>query len=509
MASAQDVRNRIPITGALMLATLMNTLDSTIANVALPHMQGSLSASPDQITWVLTSYILATAVMTPLAGWLAQKIGRKTMLVYSIVGFTVASMLCGMAQTMDQMVAARVMQGIAGAGLMPLSQSVMLDIFPMSMIPRVMSVWSAAVIMGPILGPTLGGWITENLDWRWVFFINLPIGILAWLGCQNFMARDRGGRERPFDFIGFGGLIAFIVGLQMMLDRGPTEDWFDSKEIWLYMAVSIAGLWVFIVQTATAQHPFFHRDLAKDRNFIGTTIFSFFVGVLLFSTTALLPSFMQNLLGYSAFQAGIISMPRGIGSLIAFLLVPSFVVWFGARTSLAIGLVLNVWALWIMGGFNLDMASGLLVISGFIQGFGTGLLFSPLSTLAYATLAPVHRIEGTIVQTMARSIGSSVGISVVQAMVIRDAAAAHSHLAGRIDPSSPLLHFVLPDLMDLASVFGLSVLNGEVTRQSSMLGYVNIFSWMALGTCVLVPMVLMLRKALPAAPDPHETAHGE
>ncbi|MBL8770348.1 MAG: multidrug efflux MFS transporter [Phenylobacterium sp.] len=509
MAAAQDVRNRVPITGALMLATLMNTLDSTIANVALPHMQGSLSASPEQITWVLTSYILATAVATPLAGWLAQKIGRKTMLVYSIVGFTVASMLCGMAQTVDQMVAFRVLQGLAGAGLMPLSQSVMLDIFPMAMIPRVMSIWSAAVIMGPIIGPSLGGWITENMDWRWVFFINLPIGILAWLGVQNFMARDRGGRERPFDFIGFGGLIAFIVGLQMMLDRGPQKDWMESMEIWFYVAVSVAGLWVFVVQTATGKHPFFHRDLAKDRNFIGTTIFSFFTGVLLFSTSALLPSFMQNLLGYSAMHAGVVSMPRGIGSLIAFLLVPWFVVRFGARTSLVIGLVLNIVALWMMGGFNLQMTSTPFIVSGFIQGFGTGLLFSPLSTLAYATLDPVHRIEGTIVQTMGRSIGSSVGISVVQAMVIRDAAAVHSHLAGRMDPSSPVLQGVLPPLMSLQSLPGLSVLNGEVTRQSSMLGYVNIFSWMALATCVLLPLVLMLRRAAPIMREPGSAAHAD
>jgi DHA2 family multidrug resistance protein len=504
VASAQDVRNRIPITGALMLATLMNTLDSTIANVALPHMQGSLSASQEQITWVLTSYILATAVATPLAGWLSQKIGRKTMLVYSIIGFTIASMACGMAQNIEEMVLFRVLQGLAGAGLMPLSQSVMLDIFPMHMIPRVMSIWSAAVILGPIAGPTLGGWITENLDWRWVFFINLPIGILAWLGCQNFMARDRGGRERPFDFIGFGGLIAFIVGLQMALDRGPQKDWLEAKEIWFYVAISAAGLWVFIVQTATSTHPFFHRDLAKDRNFIGTTIFSFFVGVLLFSTTALLPSFMQNLMGYSAMQSGIASMPRGVGSLIAFLLVPSFVVWVGARTSLGIGLVLSIGALWMMGQFNLDMTSTPIIVSGFIQGFGTGLLFSPLSTLAYATLDPVHRVEGTIVATMSRSLGSSVGISVVQAMVIRDAASAHSNLAGRIDPSSPLLHGVLPRLMDLNTLNGLSVLNGEITRQSSMLGYVNIFSWMALGTCVLIPLVFILRPAAPARRDPTE-----
>lgn len=508
MASAQDVKNRVPITGALMLATLMYTLDSTIANVALPHMQGSLSASQDEITWVLTSYILATAVMTPLAGWLAQKIGRRTMLIWSIVGFTVASMLCGLAQNVPEMVAFRVLQGLAGAGLMPLSQSVMLDIFPMSMIPRVMSIWSAAVILGPILGPTLGGGITENLDWRWVFYINVPIGILATLGLLRWMAHDPGGRARPFDFVGFGGLIAFIIGLQAMLDRGPGRDWFDSHEIWIEAAIALAGLWVFIVQTATAEHPFFHRDLAKDRNFIGTTLFGFLVGVLLFSTTALIPSFMQNLLGYSATQAGMASMTRGVGSLLAFLLVPTAMARLGPRTCLFIGLVLCVWGLGMMGRFNLDMTSMPILVSGFIQGFGVGLLFSPLSTLAYVTLDQSHRVEGTIVATMVRSLGSSVGISIVLAAVLRNSAGAHSELAGRIDPSNPLLRYLLPPMMDPQSPVGAQVLNGEITRQSAMLGYANIFMWMALVTCIIVPAVLLLRPAR-AAPSTTVEIHAD
>ncbi|OHB29853.1 MAG: hypothetical protein A2790_08145 [Phenylobacterium sp. RIFCSPHIGHO2_01_FULL_69_31] len=304
------------------------------------------------------------------------------MLLGSIIGFTIASMLCGLARNVPEMVAFRVLQGLASAGLMPLSQSVMLDIFPMTMIPRVMSIWSAAVILGPIAGPTLGGWITEELDWRWVFYINLPIGILATLGVLRFMAHDPGGRARPFDFVGFGGLIAFIVGLQAMLDRGPGRDWFDSKEIWVETAIALAGLWVFIVQTATAKHPFFHRDLAKDRNFIGTTLFGFFVGVLLFSTTALLPSFMQNLMGYSATQAGVASVTRGLGSLVSFLLVPMAMTRLGPRMCLFLGLVLCVCGLWMMGGFALEMTSGPILASGFVQGFGVGLLFSPLSTLA-------------------------------------------------------------------------------------------------------------------------------
>lgn len=495
----KDKANRIPITGALMLATLMHTLDSTIANVALPQMQGSISASPEQLTWVLTSYILATAVMTPLCGWLAMKFGRKRMIVLSIIGFTAASMLCGIATTVPEMVLYRTLQGLAGAALMPLSQSVMLDTYPQEQIPRVMSLWSAAVIMGPILGPIVGGWITEHLNWRWVFFINLPLGIIAVLGVSAFMADDPGGRQRPFDVIGFSALTAFVVGLQVMLDRGPGQDWWESPEIWAWLALAMAGLWVFMVQSATARHPFFHRDLAKDGNFVGTTIFSFFVGVLLFSTTALLPVMMQNLMGYSAMQTGEASVSRGLGSLISFLMVPFLIQRLGARKVLFIGTVLSIASLWAMAGFDLSMTEQPIIISGFIQGVGTGLLFAPLSTLAYVTLSPAHRVEGTILATMARSMGSAVGISIVQAMVLRNGALAHSELSSRMDPTSPMLNDVLPIEGALTTSEGLSQLNGEVTRQAMMIGYVDVFSWMTLITMAMIPLILILRPP-PKAP---------
>jgi DHA2 family multidrug resistance protein len=298
--------------------------------------------------------------------------------------------------------------------------------------------------------------------------------------------------------------------LQMVLDRGPTQDWYDSREIWVETAIAAAGLWVFVVQTATAEHPFFHRDLAKDRNFVGTTIFGFFVGVLLFSTTALLPSFMQNLLGYSAMESGVTSMWRGLGSLVSFLMVPMVVARLGARQALLIGLVFSIGSLWMMSRFDLSMSRDPLVISGFMQGVGTGLLFAPLTTLAYVTLSQSHRVEGTIVSTMARSLGSSVGISVVQAMVIRDSVLAHSVLAARIDPSSPLVRYALPPSMDPTNPIGLQILNGEITRQASMIGYVDVFAWMTLFICLLIPLLLILRPAQPLAGGPRPAeAHVE
>ncbi len=480
-----------------MLATLMNTLDSTIANVALPHMQGSLSASQDQITWVLTSYIIATAIMTPLSGWLSLKIGRKPMLLASIAGFTVASMLCGVAQNLPEMVICRLLQGIAGASLMPLSQTVMLDIYPQRQIPQVMSIWSAAVIMGPIIGPALGGWITESLSWRWVFFINLPVGILAFLGTYLFMGRDRGGNQRPFDFLGFGSLVTFVFSFQLMTDRGPSQDWFGSREIWIDAIIAAGAFWIFIVQTLTSPHPFFHRDLAKDRNFVACTTFGLFVGALLFSTTALLPTFMQNLLGYSALQSGYASMPRGVGSLMAFLSVPYLIPRIGARKVLAIGLVTAVFALWQMAHFDLSMTSMPIMTSGVVQGFGVGLLFAPLNTLAYATLSPIHRTEGTIVNTMARSLGSSLGISMISATLTSNSAMAHSVLAGNFNCGDPVLGAALPAQMNPCGGGSLEALNGEVTRQAAMIAYDTIFAWMALGTIFLAPLLLLMRPPPP------------
>lgn len=502
MASAADVANRIPITAALILATLMNTLDGTIANVALPHIQGSVSAAADQITWVLTSYIIATAIMTPLSGWLSLRIGRKRMLLISIAGFTVASMLCGIATNLPEIVLFRLLQGIAGASLMPLSQNVMLDIFPMSQVPQVMSIWSAAVILGPILGPALGGWLTDNLSWRWVFYINLPIGILAFMGVYTFMDSDKGGQERPFDFLGFTALVVFIGAFQVMVDRGPSQDWFGSPEIWIELMVSLIGLYVFIVQTMTAEHPFFHRALIADRNFTSTAAFGFFVGMLLFSTTALLPSMMQNLMGFSVLQSGYASMPRGLGSFVAFLIVPQYMKRFGARTVLFTGLVLSACGLWQMSRFDLAMTATPIMVSGLIQGFGIGLIFSPLSTLAYVTLAPEHRTEGTIVNTLVRSLGSSVGISIMQAMLIRDIARSHETLAAHIQPGDPVVAAALPPWFNPLDALGLFSLNGEVTRQASMIAYDGVFGVMFMLVIAMLPMMLLMRQGQPTDAPP-------
>jgi MFS transporter, DHA2 family, multidrug resistance protein len=505
MASAQDVANRVPITVGLMLATVMNSLDTTIANVALPHMAGSVSASEDQITWVLTSYIIAAAIMTPLAGWLSVRVGRKLTFLVSIAGFTLASMCCGLANSLPEIVVFRLLQGLFGAALIPLSQAVVLDIYPPSQVGQVMAIWGAGAILGPIFGPVLGGWLTDNFSWRWVFFINLPIGILAFAAVWIFMHDDRGEKARPFDFLGFGSLVVFIAGLQLMLDRGPTQDWFSSTEVWIEFLCAVAGLWVFVAHTLTAKHPFFDRRLALDRNFVACNLFGFFIGLFLFSTMALMPPVMQGLMGYSVFGAGLVMMPRGLGSFAAMFVVGRLVGKVDTRLILIVGLGLCSIALWQMTHFDLAMDSKPFVVSGVIQGLGIGLLFVPLSVTAFATLTPTLRAEGTSVYTLIRNLGSSAGISIMQALDTQQTSVAHADMASALSPGNPIQSGMLPQgsLGGPGGGSALEVLNGEITRQAAMVGLIDVFKVMLVLTFAIAPLLLIMQRPR-TAPTPME-----
>ncbi|MES2086106.1 MAG: DHA2 family efflux MFS transporter permease subunit [Pseudomonadota bacterium] len=494
MSEARDAANRWPITISIMLATTMNTLDTTIANVALPHIQGSVQAGPEQIGWVLTSYIIAAAIMTPLTGWVAGRVGRKRLFLVSISGFVIASMLCGIATSLPELVIFRLLQGVFGAALMPLSQAVLLDINPPEKHGQAMAIFGAGVILGPILGPAVGGYLTEYFSWRWCFYINLPIGILSLAGVWLFISSDRPGAVKPFDFLGFGMLTLFIGSFQLMLDRGPGEDWFLSREVWAEAILAAIGLWVFAIHTMTADHPFLDRNLLRDRNFVVASIFGFFVGILLYSAMALLPPLMQVLLGYPVLTAGIVSMPRGIGSFLGMLVVGRLIGRMDTRLLLLSGLVLSAIAFWQMSHFDLSMASGPLVVSGILQGFGIGMIFVPLSTLAFATMSPALRAEGTAVNTLVRNLGSSVGISIMQALVVANTQGMHESLAANIVTSDPVIRDGLPAIFDPQSLAGLMALNAEITRQATMVAYIDSFKLMLIITLVCMPMLLLLRK---------------
>ncbi|HEY1447168.1 MAG TPA: DHA2 family efflux MFS transporter permease subunit [Caulobacteraceae bacterium] len=501
MASASDIANRVPITIALMLATVMNSLDTTIANVALPHIQGSVSASADQIAWVLTSYLIATAIMTPLSGWLSERFGRKLVFAASIAGFTIASMLCGLATSLGGIVGFRLLQGVCGASLIPLSQAVILDLYPPHRLGQVMAVWGAGAILGPIFGPALGGWLTDNLSWRWVFFINLPIGALALGGVLLFMSSGGAKRHKPFDFVGFGALSVFVGAFQLALDRGPSLDWFSSPEIWTEAIVGALALYVFLVQTLTARQPFFDRALALDRNFVSCTTFGFMIGILLFSTMALLPVMMQQFMGYTALESGLATMPRGIGSFAAMFVVGRLIGRVDTRLILLTGLSVSALSLWQMTHFDLAMTATPIIVSGIIQGVGIGLIFVPLSALAFTTLPARLRSEATGVYTLVRNLGSSAGISIMQALWTTNSSVAHSTLAAHVVPSDTVVSAALGPSLGMGE--GLEAINGEVTRQAAMVAYLDVFKLLMFITLACLPLLLFMRTAKVATEAAH------
>ncbi|MEO7739777.1 MAG: MDR family MFS transporter [Novosphingobium sp.] len=492
-------------TGGIMLATLTYTLDSTIANIALPHMQGSVSASSDQMVWVLTSYMVAAAIMTPLSGWLSLKIGRKLLFQISTLTFMVASMLCGTATSLPEIVAFRVLQGLAGASLLPLSQSLMLDMWPARRIPVLMSIWSAVVTAAPIIGPTLGGYLTDTLSWRWAFYINVPLDLAAAALVQIYLSHEEHGQQRPFDWLGFMGIVMFSVGIQLTMERGEIKDWFDSTEIQIEATVAALGLYLFLLQMFTARDPFFSRGLFRDRNFNFSQVMTLLLGSTLFASAAFLPVMMQQLFGYSATHAGFVSMPRGYGSLLAFLFAPFLIGRIGARTTMLIGIVISTVSLWQMGHFALVMDESSLELSGFLQGAGSGLAFNPMSVLSFATLEGARRTEASVVGNMMRSIGGSIGIAFYATLQLRQAETLRGHMVSHVVPGDLLTDMRLPDL---ASDPGLAALSGEVNRQAAMVGYNTAFGYMCLSSLLMLPLVALMRPSRHAdKPDPGALAH--
>jgi MFS transporter, DHA2 family, multidrug resistance protein len=484
--------NRPFITVSVMLATVMNSLDTTIANVALPNMKGSVSASADEITWVLTSYIVAAAIMTPLTGWLAGRFGRKQVFMVSIAGFTVASALCGAAQSLEQIVGFRLLQGAFGAALIPLSQAVLIDIYTPEEQGPAMAIWGMGAVLGPIIGPALGGWLTQDFNWRWVFYINLPFGALAFLGVMTFIHDKRHTEKIPFDFMGFAFLSLAIGAFQLFLDRGQDKAWFESSEIWIEATIAALAMFLFVVHTATAKRPFLPRELLHDRNFVTATVFGFFVGVLLFATLALLPPMLETLMGYPVVTTGLVTAPRGVGSLLSMFVVGQLVNRIDIRLIIATGLTLSIAALYGMTKFSLGMDSSLVMWTGVVQGLGIGLIFVPLSTLGFATLNPAYRADGAGVFTLVRNLGSSSGISIMQALFSTNTTAVHARLTEGLTPNNPNIGY-LAQPYSLTNAAGAAALNGEVTRQAAMVAYIDGFGLMCVIGALLFPLLLLMR----------------
>ncbi len=469
--------NRGPLTVAIMLANIMQGLDTTIANVALPHIRGSLSASLDQISWVLTSYIVASAIMMPLTGWLAGRFGIKIVFVLSVAGFTIASALCGSATSLSELVAYRTLQGVCGAGLVPLSQAVLLQINPPERHGHAMAVFGIGTILGPICGPVLGGWLTYDYNWRWVFFINLPVGVVATLGMMFFGRDSRHAHREPFDLLGFVTLSFAIGALQLMLDRGELKDWFGSTEIWVEAAVCGVALYLFVVHTATAtDRSFLNRDLLKNVNFVVGTVLMFLVGLIMNGTLALLPTMLQDLMNYPVLTTGLVTAPRGVGTMIAMFMVARLIDRVDNRLIILVGLLLTAVSMWQMTGFSLTMGMGPVIISGLVQGFGLGCTFVPLNTIALSNLPRHILTQGTALRSLMRNLGGSVGIAVLEAMLTQNTQIVHSRLVEQLRPDNPLAQApYLSAPYSLTAPAGIAALNAEVTRQAAMIAYIDDF----------------------------------
>ena len=496
---------RMIVTGSIMLATIMQALDSTIANVALPHMQGTFSATQEQISWVLTSYIVAAAVFTPTTGFLASRFGRRNLLAAAVIGFTIASMLCGAATSIEEIVLFRLLQGMFGAALVPLSQSILLDTYPQEQHGSAMAVWGMGVMVGPILGPALGGWLTDAYNWRWVFYINVPFGMLALAGIFAASGEGDGDRTRRFDWMGFAWLGLAIASLQIMLDRGQVKDWFSSTEIVVEGVIAALAFYLFIVHSMTTKNPFITPRLFRDRNLVvGLTLITV-VGVVLFATMALLPPYLETLMGYPVVTTGLVLAPRGIGTMIAMFIVGRIVNRIDIRLIMAFGLFLTIYSLWEMSTFNLYVSETTIVTTGIVQGFGLGFIFVPLTTATFATLSPDLRTEGASLYSLMRNMGSSVGISITQSLISRFTQMNHEFLSRNVSELNPLLRpDHAPPGWNVGTMQGLALAEGEVTRQAASIAYLNDFKLMMYMTILALPLLFLLRVRKNGAPQEGE-----
>jgi DHA2 family multidrug resistance protein len=487
--------HRALITGCVMLATVMQALDMTIANVALPNMQGSLSATQDQISWVLTSYIIAAAIMMPTTGFLAARFGRKRVFLVSVAGFTAASALCGIAGSLEEIVLFRLIQGAFGAPLVPLSQSIILDTFPREKHGSAMAIWGVGVMIGPILGPTLGGYLTEVYSWRWVFYINLPFGLLAFLGIMMVVPRTKRDRKRRLDIFGFALLTLAIGAFQIMLDRGEYKDWFGSTEIIIEASIAALAAYLFIVHSLTSDRPFIDLSLFGDRNFVVGLLFIFIFGGLLVTTMALMPPFLQNLVDFPVMTVGVVLAPRGLGAMIGMMFVSRTIEKVDPRLLMFVGLGMVAWSLYEMAGFTNQVGIDAIVWTGSIQGFGLGLFFVPLNTVAFSTVAPRSRTEAAGIFNLMRNVGSSMGISIMVSLLIRNTQINHSVIAEQVTPYNEMFRAPnVPALWDLAEPAGRIALNAEITRQAATIAYLNDFKALMFVALFSAPLLLLFRR---------------
>ena len=496
----EQVRYRGLLTVAVMGASVMQILDTTIANVAIPHMQSSLGATSETVNWVLTSYIIASAVAMPITGWLADRIGRRALFLASVIGFIITSMACGAAQNLEEMVAFRFLQGVSAAFIGPLSQSVMLDINPPERHARAMSIWGMGIMVGPIMGPIIGGWLTESANWRWVFYVNLPVG-LATLALMWALLPATPRLDRKFDLFGFSMLALGLAALQLMLDRVAQKDLFESAEILIETGVAVSCMWLLFCYLLSGRYSMFYSLRLADRNLLTSLGFMVVIGIVMFSSMALLPPMLQRLFGWPVIDTGWVLAVRGIGIFISMSIAGQLLGRVDARWLVGSGLLIAAYSLYQMSQWSLMMGAWPVVVSGLVQGLGMGLIFIPLNTMAFATLGPAHRTDGASLLNLVRSVGASVGISLVTTLLGANTQRSHEDLVAHITSSAvPLIDPSTSDRLGALGASAMAMVNAEINRQAAMVAYIDDFWAMMWVTLLSVPLVILLRPPARDAP---------
>jgi DHA2 family multidrug resistance protein len=493
VAAGATALQRTYILTTLTFVTMLYAMTVTIANVSLPQMQGALSATQDQIAWVVTFNIVATAVATPMAGWLATRLGRRRLMIYAVVGFAIASLLCGLATSIEELVLYRIAQGACGAPLVPLSQAIVVDTFPKRQHGPATAIWGVGVILGPIIAPALGGHLSEAYSWRWVFFMIVPFALVSLVGVLAFIRDHTAARRVALDWTGFLALALAIAAFQLMLDRGERNDWFQSGETLVEAGLALAGLYVFVMHSLTADKPFLNPQLLRDRNFtVGIAIVLIF-GMLNFTPITLLPTLLQNLQGYPDSIIGLVLSARGVGTLAGFVFMV-FASRLDPRIPMLVGFLLQAYAGWVMFGFDINVPLWSVLWTAAVQGLGVGLIWVPLSVVTFSTLAPAYVPEGTAIFHLLRNIGSSIHISLSITLVIRATKLNYAAMVEFISPYNET--FDLPwarGAWGTGSLEQLKALSAETQRQATMIGYLDAFYFFAVTATLAVPLVFLIR----------------
>ena len=486
---------------SVMLATFMEVLDTSVATVALPHIAGTLSATTDEATWVLTSYLISNAIVLPTSGWLGNRFGRRRYQLASVLVFTLASMLCGASTSLGMLIAARVVQGAAGGGLQPVSQAVLLESFPPRRRGAAMAAYGMGIIVAPLVGPLLGGWLTDNYSWRWIFYVNVPIGLLALFMINRFVEDPpyiKRSAASAIDYVGLGFLAVWLAALQVMLDKGQEADWFGAVWVRWFAVVAVVFLVAFIVRELRTDDPIVDLRVLRNRNLAVGTFLIGLIGVVIYGTTALLPLFLQELLGYPALQSGIAVAPRGIGAILSMIIAARLVGRIDSRVLVSVGIVIRAASLFMLGNLSLSAGMSNIVWPNIVNGFANGFLFVPLTTMTMETLPQDLIGHGTGLYNLLRNVGASFGISMVATMLARDAQKHQAIMVGDMNPYNPAYSQMLLQLQHSLAITARQAVDmayGILVKQATLLAYVDDFRLLAFLTLFCLPFVLLFQRS--------------